>query len=585
MRRALRSKTPMLRRQHGARRCGTDFAAVPIETMQPDVATTATRRHGQPVSNRVSHSSARPIVAGQSRDSSDSSVSGDSGYDGERYELLGELATGGMATVYLGRMRRPMGFARLVAIKCMHPQYAKDPSFASMFVDEARLTARLRHPNIVPTLDIVADGGHLLIVMEYVEGESLAGLLKLVRDAGDRIPVAVACAIIHDVLLGLHEAHEACDDDGSALAIIHRDVSPQNVMVGLDGLARVLDFGVAKARSRVHHSNEGEIKGKIPYMPPEQLFGENVDRRADIYAAGVLLWEALVGARLFEGAEESLIRRIDAGDVSAPGSRVPGISAELDALVLRALCKDPEGRFPTALAMAEALSSIAALPPRTEISSWMKRFATPRPVPAATGVSRDLRELTESAGVNADAIVAVLERATVASDRHSRPSLVPVSSTPARLAAPASSRLAMVLGIVSFALGGVLVGRAMRAETAHASPAHHTPAASIAPAAAEAPTAIHLPPANVPAASASVVSPVSPAPPEAAKATSNAARLNRAAAKSAIVNVPKTPETTVPAEPAPAELARPTSDAKPASCRLPYTVDGEGHRHYKVECL
>ena len=268
--------------------------------------------------------------------------------EGDRYELLGELATGGMATVYLGRMRRPMGFNRLVAIKCMHPQYAKDPTFASMFVDEARLTARLRHPNIVPTLDIVSDGGHLLIVMEYVEGESLAGLLKLVRDAGDRIPVAVACAIIHDLLLGLHEAHESTDDDGSALAIIHRDVSPQNVIVGLDGLARVLDFGVAKARSRVHHSNEGEIKGKIPYMPPEQLFGEGVDRRVDIYAAGVLLWESLVGERLFEGSSEESARPSHRRRRRAPrrAPRSPGISPELDALVMRALCKDADGPLP-----------------------------------------------------------------------------------------------------------------------------------------------------------------------------------------------------------------------------------------------
>ncbi len=128
-----------------------------------------------------------------------------------------------------------MGFARLVAIKAMHPEYAKDPSFASMFVDEARLTARLRHPDIVPTLDIVADSGHRLIVMEYVEGESLSSLLRIVRDANDRIPVAVASAVIHDLLLGLHEAH---DDDGSPLSIIHRDVSPQKFIVGLDGLAR-----------------------------------------------------------------------------------------------------------------------------------------------------------------------------------------------------------------------------------------------------------------------------------------------------------------------------------------------------------
>jgi serine/threonine protein kinase len=496
--------------------------------------------------------------------------------EGDRYELLGELATGGMATVYLGRMRRPMGFNRLVAIKCMHPQYAKDPSFASMFVDEARLTARLRHPNIVPTLDIVSDDGQLLIVMEYVEGESLAGLLTLVRDAGDRIPVAVACAIIHDLLLGLHEAHESTDDDGSALAIIHRDVSPQNVMVGLDGLARVLDFGVAKARRRVHHSNAGEIKGKIPYMPPEQLFGEGVDRRVDIYAAGVLLWESLVGQRLFEGSnEEALVRRIDAGDVPAPSTKVAGISPELDAIVMRAICKDADGRFPTALAMAEAISGLVALPPRTEISSWIKRFASSRVIPAAAiGCSRDLTE-----GMNPDAIVAVLEhRATIAS----RPSFAPVSigRGPAAVI-PGTSRLTMVLGIAAFALAGVLVGRTMRADVAHADTAHHAAAAvaavEIAPAVA---------PAN--AALAPAAEPVAVAAPLAkAVATKSGRALAKSAAKSAPA-APAAPATDVAATVA---IVAPVADpaaaatAKPASCRLPYVVDADGHRHYKVECL
>ncbi len=499
----------------------------------------------------------------------------DSEREGDRYELLGELATGGMATVYLGRMRRPMGFNRLVAIKCMHPQYAKDPSFASMFVDEARLTARLRHPNIVPTLDIVSDAGQLLIVMEFVEGESLAGLLKLVRDAGDRVPVAVACAIIHDLLLGLHEAHESTDDDGSALAIIHRDVSPQNVMVGLDGLARVLDFGVAKARRRVHHSNEGEIKGKIPYMPPEQLFGEGVDRRVDVYAAGVLLWESLVGQRLFEGSnEEALVRRIDAGDVPAPSTKVAGISPELDAIVMRAICKDADGRFPTALAMAEAISGLVALPPRTEISSWIKRFAAPRAVPAnAIGCSRDLTE-----GMNPDAIVAVLEhRATIAS----RPSFAPVSigRAPAPAAViPGTSRLTMVLGIAAFALAGVLVGRTMRADVAHADTAHHAAAAVTA---AEAATAATL----TNAALAPVAEPVAVAAPV-VKAV--ATKSGRGAAKSAAKSAPAAAVAQVAAPAADVAPVAPPAAApatKPASCRLPYVVDAEGHRHYKVECL
>ena len=479
--------------------------------------------------------------------------------DGERYELLGELATGGMATVYLGRMRRPMGFARLVAVKCMHPQYAKDPSFASMFLDEARLTARLRHPNIVPTLDIVRGGGHLLIVMEYVEGESLSALLRLVRESESRVPVGVACAIIHDLLLGLHEAHEAKDDDGTPLAIVHRDVSPQNVMVGIDGLTRVLDFGVAKARSRAHHSNEGEIKGKIPYMPPEQLFGESLDRRVDIYAAGVLLWEALVGKRLFDGSnEESLVRRIDAGDIEAPG-----ISPELDAVVMRALCKVPDGRYATALEMAEALSAIITLPPRTEISSWVKRYARPRrSIPAdAVGTSID----DAAASVSPDEVVALLQRQTLAS----RPSFVPVSTSSERLAqkpAP-SSRLAMAFGVLAFAFAGVLVGRTMRAENAFADTSRHTTAAQpvavpspVPPVASAMDDALSLSPVNV-----NVPAPV-PGPVLAHRKT---------------LTKPVVVKPVVSSEPV---AAPPAPDAKP-NCRLPYEIDPQGHRHYKVECL
>ena len=532
----------MLGKQQPWGTCGTDFAQVNSQTMSDSALTPAPP--------------APPAPANASAP------------DGSQYELLGELATGGMATVYLGRMRRALGWSRLVAIKCMHPQYAKDPSFASMFVDEARLTARLRHPNIVPTLDIVSDGGHLLIVMDYVEGESLAGLIKLVREADDRIPVAVACAIIHDLLLGLHEAHEAQDDDGEGLGIIHRDVSPQNVLVGLDGLSRVLDFGVAKARSRVHHSNAGEIKGKIPYMPPEQLFGEDVDRRVDVYAAGVLLWEALVGERLFGGSsEEALVRRIDAGDVPAPSTKVSGISAELDALVMRATCKDAEGRFPSALVMAEALSSLAALPPRTEISAWMKRFCRPRAVPAnAIGCSRDL---TAAVGASPDAIVAVLEHRmpTIAS----RPSIAPVAGSMRRqaLAVP-TSRLTMLIGIAVFAVAGVLVGRVMRAERAFADTSHRASTA----------TATSMP---APVVEAAAVGPVTPASDPVAAApvpVAPAVRNVRPAVK--VTTGKPVAEPKPAAEPAP---AAPPADGKPATCRLPYTVDAEGHRHYKVECL
>jgi serine/threonine-protein kinase len=226
--------------------------------------------------------------------------------DGDRYEILSELATGGMATVYLGRLRGPHGFARLVAVKAMHPQLAKDRIFHDMFLDEARLSARIRHPNVVPTIDVVSERGHLLLVMEYVEGESLGALARLHREKGG-FPQAIACAIAHDMLAGLHGAHETTGEDGKGLGLIHRDVSPQNILVGVDGLARVLDFGVAKAAGRVHVTQSGEVKGKIPYMPPEQLAGEDLDRTVDVYAAGVVLWEMLTGRRLFDGPNEVAI--------------------------------------------------------------------------------------------------------------------------------------------------------------------------------------------------------------------------------------------------------------------------------------
>lgn len=358
--------------------------------------------------------------------------------DGARYELVGELARGGMATVYLARMRRPMGFSRLVAIKCMHPRFAKDPSFVSMFIDEARLTARLRHPNIVPTLDIVADEGQLLLVMEYIDGASLALLLHEVGSAGRRVPMPIACAMVHDLLLGLHEAHQAEDDDGVPLAIVHRDVSPQNVLVGLDGLVRLMDFGVAKAKSNTHTMNDDEITGKIPYMPPEQLFGEAIDHKVDVYAAGVTLWETLVGERLFDGpSETALVGRITEGEIAPPSSRVRGLPAELDAVVAKALSREAGGRFDSALAMAEALAAAVALPNRTEVSTWTRQFIAPRPIPpSAKRLSATTSEPT---------LVLLEQESTVASPRRPQPLGVSRAIRP-RIGAPSERRLRAATG-------------------------------------------------------------------------------------------------------------------------------------------
>src|SRR3984885_9026799 len=222
-----------------------------------------------------------------------------------RYVIGDEIAAGGMATVHLGRMRGGGGFARTVAIKRLHAQYAKDPDFFAMLLDEGRLAASIHHPNVVATLDVVASGDDLFVVMEYLHGAPLNTILRDTVRRGERIPPPVAAAIVAGALRGLHAAHEARDAGGALLGVVHRDVSPQNILVGVDGTARVLDFGIAKARGRAHATATGQIKGKFAYMPPEQLHGEELDRRADVYAAGVVLWESLVGGRLFLGTDKT----------------------------------------------------------------------------------------------------------------------------------------------------------------------------------------------------------------------------------------------------------------------------------------
>jgi serine/threonine-protein kinase len=284
-----------------------------------------------------------------------------------RYAILGALATGGMAKVYLGRMTTAGGFSRLVAIKQLHRELAADPELVAMFFDEARWSAQIRHPNVVATLDVVSgpvagDAAgparpHVSLVLEYVEGAPLSEL----ADAGARLPAPIALAIVVGVLRGLHGAHEATDDAGAPLGIVHRDVSPQNVIVGVDGAPRVIDFGVAKARSR--GSSGGVVRGKVRYLAPEQLLGRPATRAADVYAAGVVLWELLADRRLIpEGEEQAMIARVLEARFEPPSAFAPdqAIPPGLDAIVLRALAQDPGARFATAAEMADALEGLAA---------------------------------------------------------------------------------------------------------------------------------------------------------------------------------------------------------------------------------
>jgi tetratricopeptide (TPR) repeat protein len=288
--------------------------------------------------------------------------------------MLDELAQGGMATVHVGKLSAEGGFSRVVAIKQLYANFARDPNFRSMFLDEARLVARIRHAHVVSTLDVIDQDGELFLVMEYVHGPSLARVVRDLGGRGESMPIGVAASIVGDALEGLHAAHEARSEVGAPLCIVHRDVSPPNVIVGTDGIGRVLDFGVAHAADRLGRTVPGQVKGKPSYMAPEQAQGEEVDRRVDVYAASAVLWELLAGERVFqaESAAGVMLRHVHETP-EPPSRRRAGIPAELDALVLRGLAKRPDDRFATAREMAEALEKAVERPSRAEIGAWLER--------------------------------------------------------------------------------------------------------------------------------------------------------------------------------------------------------------------
>jgi eukaryotic-like serine/threonine-protein kinase len=278
----------------------------------------------------------------------------------DRYELVGEIASGGMATVYLARLGGVGGFQRFVAMKRLHPHLQGEKEFVEMFLDEARLSAGIHHPNVVSILEVGASPVGYYLVMEYVEGDTLARILARAASHGKRIPTPITMRIVLDTLHGLHAAHELKDDHGVLVHLVHRDVSPQNVLVGVDGIARITDFGVARATSRLTTTRVGQLKGKLAYMAPEQAQGEKIDRRADVFSAGVLIWETLAAKRLFKADNEAAtLQRVMNDQVPDLRRVAPHLSRELAAVVARGLDRDPTRRFQSALEFADALEAVA----------------------------------------------------------------------------------------------------------------------------------------------------------------------------------------------------------------------------------
>ncbi|HYV66463.1 MAG TPA: substrate-binding domain-containing protein [Myxococcales bacterium] len=273
------------------------------------------------------------------------------------YRLVASLGRGGQADVYLAIRRGPAGFSKLVVIKSIRPEMEDDPRFRDMLMSEAKLAAKLHHPNVVQTLEVGDDGGRCYIAMEFLDGQPLHKVVRVARASGG-VALPLAAAIVSDMLAGLHSAHELRDWDGRSLEVIHRDVSPQNVFITYDGEVKLVDFGIAKAATGGEVTQAGVIKGKAAYMAPEQALGRPIDRRVDVYAAGIVLWELLTGRRLFympdaQEATQKLLSEPTPPVASVAKEIPPAVAAVAD----KALAREPDQRFATAAEMREALES------------------------------------------------------------------------------------------------------------------------------------------------------------------------------------------------------------------------------------
>lgn len=406
-----------------------------------------------------------------------------------RYELIHRLGHGGMASVYLGRAIGTAGFERLVAVKVIHPHLANESEFVEMFLDEARIAAKIHHPNVCETLDLGEDDGLFFMVMEYVEGETLSSLIRQLRKREDRLPIPCALQITADACRGLGAAHALEGKDGQPLNLVHRDVSPHNLLVTMDGRVKVVDFGIMKAAGKRSNTLTGQLRGKLTYMSPEQARGEPVDRRSDIYAMGVVLWELLAGARFYRGeteseilAQVSLARRQDIAEYC------DDLPAAVAAVLDKTLAESRGDRYETADDMLKDLRAVLRQlldadqeDPREALSGVMKGFFASRMryIQAAIRGQVDDRE-----GSNRKHRAANDSKTSVGIGRTLTPSSVSIGRTgtltSSVASAPARSWALWLILPLAGALFGTLAVRAL----SDPEPANPRPVAAEVPAAA-----------------------------------------------------------------------------------------------------
>jgi serine/threonine-protein kinase len=477
-----------------------------------------------------------------------------------RYALYAEIASGGMASVHFARLLGPGGFSRIVAAKRLLPHMLRDGAFTTMLMDEARLAARIRHPNVVSTLDVVSTDGELVVVMEYVHGEALSRLAQVASDLGEPISLQLATCVIIDALHGLHAAHEVTDEAGQPLGVVHRDISPQNLMVGVDGVTRIADFGIAKAAGRSYETRDGTIKGKLAYMAPEQIERGELTRATDIFAISIVLWELITGRQLFEGKSDAeVMHRVLTYEIPKPSALVDGIPPEYERILEKGLSRDPSQRFSTAREMALELEAISTPMRASDIGGWVERIA-----------SDTLRRRSH--------LISKLERSSPAEDVAFAPTR-PVTPTPTTSPEPPSNTAVNVslaagtgrrgsnwlplVALAALGLGGLsaLVWMPHGASNPSAATSGASPNATLSATAPE----THAPPAAAastapPVASGSAAAPASPSaassPAEGASSTGGKPGATRRGKPKASVN-----------------------------CDPPYTVDASGRHLFKLECM